>query len=289
MKDIYISTSCNSDVADYLFSSSDEFVEKPGLELGFSLKSKDVDYIVSQASRKGVPLLAHNFFYPQNEELVINLSDPNPVKCRASLDYTIAMVDYCAKNNIAAYSIHSGFACSFSIKDFGQPISSLPSTPLQEAYDVFIHNLRLLIDYATEKKINLLFENNVLTRENLTEGYNRHLLCVTAEDILYVLARLERENIRVLLDLGHLNVSATTLDFSPVKEVSKFAKFVGQVHIHDNDGKTDQHYPTGRTSWFWGLQLLENIPLIIEQPGVGIDMIISQIKLICEMEKTYAE
>jgi len=106
---------------------------------------------------------------------------------------------------------------------------------------------------------------------------------------MYVLTRLGRENVRLLLDLGHLNVSATTLGLSPIEEVNRFVKFVGQVHIHDNDGKTDLHDPASRTSWFWRLLLFKYVPLIIEQPGVGIDIIISQIKLLREMESTYAE
>ena len=284
MNNIFISSSCGYETVESIINNS---VDKIGLEFGFSLSAEDTDSMVALAKKKEIPLLAHNYFRPQKGEFVFNLSDPDFENRKASLDYAVAMVDYCAQNHISSYSIHSGFACSFSEKHFGQPLSSLPSSSLQTAYDLFIHNLRLLADYAAKKKVNLLFENNVLTKENISDGQNQYLLCVTAEDILYIFSLLGNENVQLLLDLGHLNVSCSTLGLSPIEEFYKIAYLIGQIHVHDNDGKSDQHNPVGPVSWFWELLLLKNIPLIIEQPKAEIDIIMSQIMLLRELRSSH--
>ena len=286
--DIYISSGCGPEAMECVFSPPGGFPRKLGLELGFSPSMPDVDSLVARAANQGIPLLAHNYFCPRDEDLVVNLSDPDPAKRRASLDYTVAMIDYCARNNISAYSIHAGFACSFSTEHFGRSIVSLPPFPLQDAYDFFVSNLRILADHAKMKNVGLLFENNVLTRENLLDGCNRHVLCASGEDILYVLSRLG-EDIRLLLDLGHLKVSAATLGLSPLDEFRNLAKFVGLMHIHDNDGREDQHDPVSRKSWFWNMSLPHEIPFTIEQPGVGRDALISQIMLLQEIRRTDAQ
>ena len=286
--DIFISSSCGPEAIDCVFSPPCGAPRKLGLELGCSPSRGDVDSLIARAAKQDIPLLAHNYFYPHNETLVVNLSDPDPVKRRISLDYAVAMIDYCAHNNIAAYSIHAGFACSFSLDHFSRRIALLPPIPLQDAYDFFVANLRILAEQAARHKIALLFENNVLTHENLLEGSNRHLLCVTSEDILYVLNRVGREDVQVLLDLGHLKVSAATLGLSAMDEARRLARFVGQVHIHDNDGEEDLHGPASRQSWFWRMPLPCGIPFTIEQPDEGRDAIMSQITLLQEMRRTDA-
>jgi sugar phosphate isomerase/epimerase len=53
----------------------------------------------------------------------------------------------------------------------------------------------------------------------------------------------------VLLDLGHLNVTATTLHFGHYEFIDAVAPAVAAFHLHDNDGSADQHLPVAGESW----------------------------------------
>jgi len=250
-----------------------------GLELGASFRTQeDLAACVAAANRYNIPLIAHNYFYPPGEHFVLNLSDPNPVGMRQSLDYAVDMLDYCAAHNIKAYSIHSGFACSFGLGDFGQAITRLTPEPLDSAYSRFIANVNVLAAHAKTRKVELLLENNVLTTENLSDGMNLHLLCVDCKAIIHTLKALTHP-VRWLLDLGHLKVSAATLGLSLTEECAALLPVTGQIHLHDNDGKSDLHLPGSKQAWFWEFLRGRSLSVIFEQPGTSLATIFGQISL----------
>lgn len=57
-----------------------------------------------------------------------------------------------------------------------------------------------------------------------------------------VLRRIGLENVRVCLDVGHLNVFGGA-DFS--RWLNSLGPFLGQVHLHDNQGTLDDHQALG--------------------------------------------
>jgi len=57
-----------------------------------------------------------------------------------------------------------------------------------------------------------------------------------------LLEMLPSERLCFCFDTGHFNVfSATTLDIW----LAELGKYIGQLHLHDNYGKTDEHLPVG--------------------------------------------
>jgi sugar phosphate isomerase/epimerase len=58
-------------------------------------------------------------------------------------------------------------------------------------------------------------------------------------------------DIKLLLDVAHLKVSAATLNFDPLIAIGKWKPFIEAVHLSDNDGMTDSNKPFTNGSWFW--------------------------------------
>jgi sugar phosphate isomerase/epimerase len=70
-----------------------------------------------------------------------------------------------------------------------------------------------------------------------------------------------------LLDTGHLNVSARTLGFVREEFVEAIGGYVRAFHVHDNDGRSDQHRPVEDDSWVWPVldqPALAALPAVIE-------------------------
>jgi sugar phosphate isomerase/epimerase len=81
------------------------------------------------------------------------------------------------------------------------------------------------------------------------DGRNELLLLAEPDEFTTFLARLDHHNVGILVDTGHLNVSATTLGFRRAEFIDLLAPFVGGFHVHDNDGSADQHRPVEGGSW----------------------------------------
>ena len=61
------------------------------------------------------------------------------------------------------------------------------------------------------------------------------------------------ENVGLLLDFGHLKVSALTLGFEPIHAHEKLKTWTRAYHLSDNNGKIDANESVTGDSWFWGI------------------------------------
>jgi sugar phosphate isomerase/epimerase len=94
----------------------------------------------------------------------------------------------------------------------------------------------------------LLLENNVLSPMNAGKV---QLLGVTPEEIETLFDRIDRPNVGLLLDVGHLKVSAVTLGFDMVAAAARLAPLVRCFHLSDNDGTEDSNQVIAADAWFW--------------------------------------
>lgn len=58
---------------------------------------------------------------------------------------------------------------------------------------------------------------------------------------------INRENIRITLDIGHLYMAAGFYDFCPVETAVKIRNLIAHTHVHDNFGKAVYHYEKMQT------------------------------------------
>ena len=54
--------------------------------------------------------------------------------------------------------------------------------------------------------------------------------------------RLNRENVRITLDIGHLYMSAKFYNFDPVEAVADIKELIAHTHVHDNFGDAVYHH-----------------------------------------------
>ena len=102
----------------------------------------------------------------------------------------------------------------------------MPAPAKDLCYESLIENLRMIVRIGKEHGVKICLENF---------DKSPHNLCVEMEDFLRVLNSVR--GIKATLDVGHANTSKT----KPHEYFSAVKGFVMNMHIHDNDGKRDEH------------------------------------------------
>jgi sugar phosphate isomerase/epimerase len=150
------------------------------------------------------------------------------------------------------YAVHSGFITDpvgFDGTSFVLPSPASPDDGAR-ANERFIAALETAIAHAERLGVMLLIENSVCT-----EALRGKLLALEPDEMVAVFAALAAPGFGLLLDTGHLNVTADTLDFDRVAYVDALAPHVRAWHVHDNDGTIDAHRPVEAGSWVHELLL----------------------------------
>ena len=125
--------------------------------------------------------------------------------------------------------------------------------------------------------------NNVASAFNLREGRNDLLLGVTGDDLEELMQVVNMPNVRLLLDVAHLRVSANSLGFDAIAAVKQIAPWIIACHLSDNDGQTDSNQVLTSQSWFWEAlaKYLKTKPVwILEVYEITPDVIHEQLNLI---------
>ena len=105
-------------------------------------------------------------------------------------------------------------------------------------------------EIAKNSDITLMIENNVLSNNNSLEFKSNPLLMCAPEECNEVLNNLP-EDIKLLIDVAHLKVSANSLNFNPEKMFHMCENRIGGYHLSDNNGLSDTNQAFNSKSWFW--------------------------------------
>lgn len=241
---IYASTACLPGPAP-LAKRIDAYVNAglSHIELGAGV---DVDDNALEQLDTSLQFLIHNYFPPPAEPFVLNLASPSLQVRQQSLDLVFQALQLTAQLGAPFYSVHAGFITdptSFGKTSFIFPLPESPEAAL-EATERFLASLNTILDYAEKLGVMVLVENNVCT-----EDLRDRLLLQTADEFLALFDRITHNNVGILLDTGHLRVSAHTFGFDPIDFVNQTAPYVRAFHIHDNDGTADQHRVIAPDGW----------------------------------------
>jgi len=209
--------------------------------------------MVRQYYRRPMHYLVHNYFPPHRDPFVLNLASTNEHTLQRSRDHSRTAIALAAEVGAPFFSVHAGAAMNARPEDLGQPQTHLVHGDVRRAYELFVESVSELARDAAAAGVSLLIENHVVAPFNLIERENRFLFASTAEDILRLMDDVGAPNLGLLLDVGHLKVTAASLGFEPRRLVERVAPYVRAFHLSDNDGKSDQNLPFGREAWFMGL------------------------------------
>ena len=193
----------------------------------------------------------HNYFPPPKKSFVINLASANNFIFERSIEHAKKAIDICKITKSNAYSLHAGFRIDPDVNELGKKIS--PKKLIGSYKDAllrFQEALKILSTYSSEKKIDIYIENNVFSAQNKKSFDTNPFLLSTCEEIEQFLD-YKPSNVKLLLDVAHLKVSANSLNFNAKETLTRLKSYVSAYHLSDNNGLADTNDFIDSKSWFW--------------------------------------
>lgn len=227
--------------------------------------------LIELKNKYSLEYLIHNYFPPPEKEFVLNFTSPDIEVRKRSLVFMENSLNICNKMKIPFYSFHAGYTRQLKPEKKGIYFSIDESFPENGngATTLFYDNMARIIRKAKEVSCKIAVEN--LFPINETENFS--LMCTPAE-IESFLDHFASDNIvGLLLDLGHLNISARYLNFDKTaflkRLLSKYRDRIFEVHISENNGLKDEHKISPLDSWQLkfikdNYELFKDIPITFE-------------------------
>lgn len=195
-------------------------------------------------------LQIHNYFPPPKSPFVFNLASSDDEIVRKSLQHAKNSIKLARNIGSKIYSFHAGYLIDPAVDELGKSIEKKRINSRQESVKKFISRLLELATYAKSLEVELLIENNVLSQGNYKRFGCDPLLMTTPQESEYVMSSMP-SNVNMLLDVGHLKVSANTLGYEPHLMFECCKEWIQAYHLSDNDGLEDQNKKIDSDSWFW--------------------------------------
>jgi sugar phosphate isomerase/epimerase len=223
--------------------------------------------------------LVHNYFAPPDPPFVLNLASQDAGILERSRALCRAAIDLSATLGSPVYAAHGGYTADVSPDLLGRPerLASLHADDFadrDDAYATLVESAQALGAYGREQGVRFLVENHVLA--NRAGAVGRQLLLMVGPDDLTCLARDVDDGLGVLVDVGHLKVSAATLGVDVHEALDALGPFTSALHLSDNDAVVDDHRPFGDDAWF--LPRLRDFPdacLTVELMAVPVEGILA--------------
>ncbi len=183
----------------------------------------------------------HAYFPPPPVPFVVNLASCNDKIYRQSLEHYIQCIEMMKSLECRVLSIHAGFLVEINTEEIGHKVSSKTVYDEEKAYDRFCTAYEHIAELCKKNNMDLFLENNVLSAENYEEfGCHNYMMMTDYESIRKMQRQLD---FHLLLDLGHLHVSANTLGLNYSEQCRELTEYVKWIHVSENNGKVDGHKP----------------------------------------------
>ena len=218
--------------------------------------------------------LIHNYFPPSADRFVLNLASQDKIILNKTIEHCKKAITLADLLDIPIYSVHAGFRIDPKPSELGKPLNKTRIVPYDVAYSTMAESLKELCEFARNLNIDIAVENHELNKANLTNGKNELLLMCEASEYLRLFDDVKKDNLKILVDAGHLNVTATTLKFDKFDFVNKVRHKIVLFHLSDNNGLKDEHKLITENSWFWSiLQCNPHVNCVIESHNLTSDLI----------------
>ena len=203
------------------------------------------DQIHALAVRKGMKLSSYHFVGS-----VLDEEDPEQKRVR---HYMQKSLDIYSVLDPGVFVVHPG---TFSDGGFKKNKivhqASLEKWGAEETHRRVVENLRWFGQRAAEKGIRLAVENIYGGR-----FYSQ------IDELIALVEEVNLENVGFCLDVGHANVDGVDIPAA----IQRMGKKLYEVHLHDNNGKKDQHLPIGFGTVNW-IEVIEALKAI-DYPGTA--------------------
>lgn len=250
--EIFVSTGAfgQQQVEDIIQQSLKEKIHYIELSSGASHRSSNLNKMLADVSPDDLRFLVHNYFPVPRRPFVLNLASDDEEMLKKTHEHCKLAIDIAAQVGAPFYSVHAGFCIHLKPENLGHKLQGKEISK-DKAKATFFESVVMLGEYAAAKGVILAIENNVASSFNLRHGRNDFLLGVTGDDLEELMQVVNLPNVRLLLDVAHLRVSANSLNFSANNAIEQIAPWVIACHLSDNDGYTDSNQVLTNNSWFW--------------------------------------
>lgn len=279
---IYVSTACikKEKISDILQIYLDAGIQNIELSGGTSYYPEIEEDLKKYGEIYGLNYACHSYFPPPKQDFVVNLASCNDEIYERSLAHYEKCIELLKQIKCKTLSIHAGFYVEVTPQNIGKKLSRDIIYNKDKAMKRFCNAYKIINVLCEDNGIKLYLENNVLSQGNYLQFGNKNLLMLTDfESYIELKQQLEFE---LLLDLGHLHVSANVLKKNYKEEIMKFASFVQWIHMSENNGAWDQHRPLYKNGKILGIyqECFDNkIPVTLETNG-SMENILDSISLL---------
>lgn len=250
---IYVSSSCIK--AQYIKQSVKILAESgfSCIELsgGSEYYPQILEDLLELKEKYNLQFACHNYFPPpKNGDFVINLASLDSAVFERSLEHLHTALEWSYLLGSAHFGFHAGFFLPLHSNELGalELRNKHRIYNKHKAIEQFIKGYKLLDSSAKRLGITLYIENNVISTV-YAKKYGTWdlamLLCL--EDLFYL---QEAINCKLLLDVGHLKVSASTMGKDFISELEGCARVADYIHLSDNNSLSDENKSISMESEF---------------------------------------
>ena len=245
---IYVSSSCikGKRICDVIKQLANAGIKNIELSGGTDYYDGMEDDLKSLKDAYGLNYACHAYFPPPKIPFVVNLASCNDRIYRQSIEHYSECVSMLQRIECNVLSVHAGFLVEIGTDEIGQKLSRRIVYDEAEAIGRFCSAYKNIAKMCSENNIKLYLENNVLNMENYEEfEFNNYMMMTDYSSIMKMKEQLD---FNLLLDLGHLYVSASTLGLDYEQECCKICEHIEWIHISENNGIRDEHKPLRKNS-----------------------------------------
>lgn len=196
------------------------------------------------------PKLLHNYFPAPSDPFVLNLASGNDATRKRSVDHCKNGLRLASICGAPFFSAHAGFCVDPSPSELGKELKKASTFDREKHWELFISSLSEVLKYADQYKVDFLIENNVLAKMNVYPDGTSPLFCSHPDEMTKLMRTLNHPRLGLLLDTGHLKVSAGTEGFDLNEAIHHIKSWVGCIHHSDNDGIFDSNRAIDGDYWF---------------------------------------
>ena len=224
-------------------------------------------------------LQIHNYFPPPKTPFVLNLASLDTDIYEKSKFHIKNAIKFAIQLGRPIYSFHAGFLFDPNHLQLGNAIDKKSISNRKYILNLFINRVKEIAKEFEKFNVLLLIENNVLTKKNFKTFNGNPFLLVDSLECQYFMNQMP-ENVKLLIDVAHLKVSANTLGFKPEDMLIDCGKWSYAYHLSDNDGITDSNSPITNNSWFWKYLNPKATFYVLEVYGINENELKKQVKIV---------
>lgn len=186
----------------------------------------------------GLRYLLHNYFPPPQVDFVLNLASLDDDIFSRSMAHLMKAMDLSLELKASRFGFHAGLLIAPEVHELGKSIPYRKLADRSQATQRFCEGLRSLT--GSGKPVDLYLENHVFSESNSKNYHGKNPFLLTDSEGFTELRR--SVDCRLLLDVGHLKVSARTLHLPFGEQLARMISHTDYIHLSENDGLHDLNW-----------------------------------------------